>query len=511
VTRFGTFAVLYMMALFLEPAEQWRHPAFTTLLLVLGAVLLAVGVTRRTVAVFLVIATAHALLVDFPDVPNHVNIEIYCSLFLLIAIGYSLARRRQFPTDDDCFELVRPVLQVSMILVYAVAGFDKLNADFLNPEVSCVRAMVGDLARLVHGRTLGVPTALVPFAGLGLVAVGLLSTGVARRPASPAVRVLAFGLILLPALVLLRLAPALPGSTFVIMTMAGVVILWELVGGLLLAVPRFQGPLLAYSWSMHATLSLIGFVHFGALAFALLFTFVPTRYLDLMTSRLRLPILGRAVPRAHAYFALCVLSGLCSGLHQRLAGVALFNLAALVILWPVLVSLAAQAPRPAWPGVSLRNRLTPGWMFVFPLFLLLHGLTSYLGLRTAGNFSMFSNLRTEGARSNHLLLGGNPLKLWGYQEDVVRFISVDDSVATIRDNYQPLQGNQVPVIELKKLIYGWTRAGKTVPMTFEYRGQVYTTQDIVHDPRWRTGARDWRMRLMDFRVIQTEGPNRCRW
>jgi hypothetical protein len=70
-------------------------------------------------------------------------------------------------------------------------------------------------------------------------------------------------------------------------------------------------------------------------------------------------------------------------------------------------------------------------MFVFPVLLLLHGLTSYLGLRTAGNFSMFSNLRTEGARSNHLLLGGNPLKLWGYQEDVVRFIRIDDRRARI--------------------------------------------------------------------------------
>ena len=75
-----------------------------------------------------------------------------------------------------------------------------------------------------------------------------------------------------------------------------------------------------------------------------------------------------------------------------------------------------------WTGVPLTTSHTPKWMFIFPAVLILHGFTSYLGLRTAGNFSMFSNLRTEGARSNHLVLADNPLKLWGYDEDAVRVL-----------------------------------------------------------------------------------------
>jgi hypothetical protein len=148
---------------------------------------------------------------------------------------------------------------------------------------------------------------------------------------------------------------------------------------------------------------------------------------------------------------------------------------------------------------------------IFPLFLLLHGLTSYLGLRTAGNFSMFSNLRTEGVRSNHLLLPGNPLKYWHYQDDLVRFVHIDDRQARIGYQYRPLQGNQLPVVEFKKLIYAWTRTGRVIPITFEYRGEIHSTDDIVNDPVWRTPARDWDMLLMDFRVVQPVGPNRCRW
>ena len=67
------------------------------------------------------------------------------------------------------------------------------------------------------------------------------------------------------------------------------------------------------------------------------------------------------------------------------------------------------------------------------------------------------------------------------------------------------------MVEFRKLIYAWTRAGATIPLTFEYRGRVHATADIVNDPVWRTPARDWEMRLMDFRVIQEEGPSRCRW
>jgi len=142
---------------------------------------------------------------------------------------------------------------------------------------------------------------------------------------------------------------------------------------------------------------------------------------------------------------------------------------------------------------------------------LLHGLTSYLGLRTAGNFTMFSNLRTEGPASNHLLLSGNPVKLWHYQEDVVRFIRIDDRRSRIGYQYQPLEGSLLPVVEFRKLIYRWTKAGAAVPMTFEYRGTIHSTTDITRDPEWETRSRDWAMRLLDFRVIQPNGPNACRW
>ncbi|MBA2520978.1 MAG: hypothetical protein H0V24_15045 [Chloroflexia bacterium] len=512
MTPFATFALLYMTALFLELGEKWTYPLFTLATLLLIILIAWAGISRITFLIYLAITTSHFLLVQFPDVANHVNIAIYCNLLMMVGIVYSLVRIRVFPTDDDYFEMTRPLLQVTAILVYFLAGFHKLNVDFFDPAVSCVGDMVTSLSRMATSDLAGVPAGLILLAGIVAVLYRLLS-GAAVRPNLPAAGVGVIGLIMIGALLVLKSRPevsALAGAT-VILAMAVIVIAWELIGGPLLAVPRLQAPLLAFSWTMHSTLALIGFVDFGSLALALLFTFVPRAYLDLLNTRLRVPASGLVLYRAHLYFAITILAAIASGLHRRLVSGLLFGLAALVFIWPLLSALAGGPGRPAWPGVPLSTRRTPRWLFVFPAALFLHGITSYVGLRTAGNFSMFSNLRTEGPVSNHFLLGSNPLKLWSYQEDVVRFTRIDDRRAKIGYQYHPLQGNQLPAVEFRKLIYAWTQAGATIPMTFEYRGRVHSTEDIVNDPAWRTDARDWEMVLMDFRSIQPGGPNRCRW
>jgi hypothetical protein len=513
MTPFAVFALLYMAAVCLELAEKWTYPLFTLVTFLLAIGILSTRVTRFTFLIFLAVTTSHFLLVQFPDVANHVNIALYCNLFMMVGIVFSLIRIRDYPTDNEYFAMIRPLLQISTILVYFLAGFSKLNRGFVDPDVSCVKMMVTNLHAVPTTVIRGIPVGLILMVGVVAVVYRLLSRRWERRMLVAVAGTL--GLALMAGVVFLVLVPipelVSTATTLAVVTMVIVVISWELIGGLLLAVPGFQLPVLAFSWSMHASLALIGFVDFGALALALLFTFIPPRYLDLMQNRVRLPILGHSMHRAHVYFALNVFCGIVSGFHQRLVAGIIFNVAALVLIWPLLSALASPLPRPAWVGVRISGQPTPRWMLVFPCVLLLYGLTSYLGLRTAGNFTMFSNLRTEGPVSNHFLLSRNPLKLWDYQEDVVSFVEINDKKARIGYQYQPLKGNQLPVVEFRKLIYQWTKAGWTVPMTFTYHGRLHSTRDIVNDPAWRTPARDWEMVLMDFRVIQTDGPNQCRW
>jgi hypothetical protein len=511
MTRFSTFALLYMTALYLEMAERWRYPLVTAALLLVAGFLVATGITRARFLILLAAITAQFVLVQFPDVANHVNVAIYANVLMMTGIGYSLAHRSRYPTDEDAFELLRPLLQLSMILVYALAGFHKLNTDFFDPAVSCVRDLLDDLIRMSRGRVVGIPTRLVLLAGILLLANAVLSVRLGERFRGGR-RIAALAAVFALAVAAYAAAYALPTGvlSIAVVGMSIVVIVWELVGGLLLAVPRLQAPIVAFSWSMHATLALIGFVDFGAFALAMLFTFLPPAYAERLTTPVRLPRIG-PVSRTTLYFSLCVMAGLVAGLNRRFLGAIFFEVGAMLLLWPIVASVLGPAPRPFWPGMPLSSARTPPWMYAFPVLLLLHGFTSYLGLRTAGNFSMFSNLRTEGPVSNHLLLRSGPLKLWGYQEDVVRFIAIEDRTAAIGYQYQPLQGQALPVVEFRKLIRSWTRAGAKVPMEFEYRGQVYETDDIVRHPEWRYRGTDWEMRLMDFRAIQAEGPNACRW
>lgn len=511
MTRFSTFALLYMTAIYLDFSEKWPYPTATLAVLLFATVLVATGITPVRFLLFLAATTAHFLLVQFPEVPNHVNVAVYIFALMLTGIGYSLVHRSRYPTDDDAFELLRPLLQISMILLYAIAGFHKLNRDFFDPAVSCVADLMEDMVRMSGGRVIRLPTTVVLLTGILALANAVLSArygrlGIGRRAA-------ALGAVLAGSVVAFAAASYLLPRVWVaaVLAMSVVIILWEVVGGPLLAVPRFQAPVLAFSWSLHATLVLIGFVDFGAVALAMLFTFVPQNYWVLLSTPVRLPGTQLRVSRAKVYFAICVVVGLVSGLERRFLGAILFEIAAMVFLWPVVAAAVGRGPRPVWGGVPITAARTPAWLFVFPVLLVIHGFTSYLGLRTAGNFSMFSNLRTEGPVSNHLLLSGNPLKLWGYQEDVVRFIAIDDERAEIGFKYQPLQGNALPVVEFRKLIRKWTRAGMSVPMTIEYWGQVYRTDDITRDPHWRFQGTDWEMRLLDFRVIQGGGANGCRW
>jgi hypothetical protein len=61
-----------------------------------------------------------------------------------------------------------------------------------------------------------------------------------------------------------------------------------------------------------------------------------------------------------------------------------------------------------------------------PFLFFLNGASPYLGLKTESSISMFSNLHTEGGKTNHLIHGVLPFGA-RYQQEVLRVISATDS------------------------------------------------------------------------------------
>ena len=71
--------------------------------------------------------------------------------------------------------------------------------------------------------------------------------------------------------------------------------------------------------------------------------------------------------------------------------------------------------------------------WVLPALLVFDGINPYLGLKTDTAFAMYSNLRSEGGRTNHLIWR-HPLDLGNYQEDLVQIVESNDPPLKVRSS-----------------------------------------------------------------------------
>jgi hypothetical protein len=272
------------------------------------------------------------------------------------------------------------------------------------------------------------------------------------------------------------------------------------------------GPALAFLWRrsrkygvlalllIHATLALVGFADFSSLATALLWLFVPPAAMPELPGRRYFGAMALGFVLLQALLAI-ERWPTGSDRFYRIEGTLL--VAAFVPVW-------YRYLRSAVPGPVMR--LPRGWgSRAFLLFLLFFGMNNYLGLRTAGTLSMFSNLTTEGATSNHLLLGSNPLKLFGFQEDAIELLRVDDRV---RGRFRGMldEGLSIPRVEFARILDELRSGGmRELHFTVWYGDALHVTDDLVHDDRFRFDVPWWQKKLLKFRAIQPSPPQRCAW
>jgi hypothetical protein len=531
---FDVFAVLWVTAILMEMVDRWKFPYITLIIFVVTIAVVSLKEKRLAFLLYLIGTTSYFLIARFPEVPNHVNLIIFCNVLLIFGLLYSYICSQERKSFSIYFDAMLSPLRLMLITMYFVAGFHKFNYDFINPDVSCIPGFLTRFERTLFAPmfTKYIDVSVPAFIFLGIFIAAAIYL-VIRHGTTLVVR----WFVLLSIIIILVLAFAsswdvvsAQGTTFTLeqmryvsVAMAGLIVFLQLVEGPLLLVPRAQAIVLCFVMLFHTYLSLIGLVHFQSIALALILTFVPKEILEAWQGDRFVHVGTLRIDRIHAYFMLCAFAGILTGIQYHAVPVfanrysmyamqgVFYNLGVLVLLWPLLASMVAGNRQWRWRGVKVFNGETPGFLYFFPLLLLLWGGTSHLGLRTAGNLSMYSNLQTEGETSNHILFRNNPIKLWGYQEDTVSIIEIDDTAARVGYQYPLLQGNKLPVVEFRKLIDKWAKAGMSVPIVFEYRGQTYNTENIAVDPGWRVQEWDWEMKLMDFRTIQPEGPNRCRW
>ncbi|MBY0386370.1 hypothetical protein K2X05_14535 [bacterium] len=145
------------------------------------------------------------------------------------------------------------------------------------------------------------------------------------------------------------------------------------------------------------------------------------------------------------------------------------------------------------------------------LLFFLYGFSNYLGLRTAGTFSMFSNLITERPISNHLLLWSNPFKIFSFQEDMIEIVAVDEDTQGFYRK-MPYPGQLIPRVEFARLLDILKNdQHKNVVMEVIYKGQTIKSDNAAYDPEFRFDVPAWQKKLFKFRAIRKEDPQVCTW
>jgi hypothetical protein len=143
----------------------------------------------------------------------------------------------------------------------------------------------------------------------------------------------------------------------------------------------------------------------------------------------------------------------------------------------------------------------PGWAALGPMLIVLSTIAPYLGLGTERAFAMYSNLRTEGGRSNHLLYSAQWMP-FGYQRDLVEVVeSVDERVAA---------GLAIPYQELRARLSAAPADGAAPGrLVFRRAGVPIEVVPGAADSLLGLPVPRWQRKLLRFRAVELAGPRRC--
>jgi len=390
-----------------------------------------------------------------PRCANHTNMIAFVGILLLPQqVGRILYGTSQW--TNETWALVRTIV----IGLYVMAGFHKINSTFLFvPEKSCAFDKIEWYLEHILGAD---PLARLPV-WLGIV---------------------------------------LPPS----------VIILEMVPPLLLLVPRWRKTGMLLIIKLHAILLPVGFTDFGSIAQSFLWTFVSPQALQ--DAKLPPHFFAHMLLVFIAFESLVVAHRFSLGDFDRndyrREEVGLVYVA-YAFLWYKILRPADRSP------VQMRlPRSLPSWFAL--TFFVFFVLNPYLGLRTVGNLTMFSNLRTDGPESNHLLLRSNPLKIFRLQDDVVEILDADERF----DDYSKpkiVPGFMVQRLWFDRILLSelqWAEDYPNLYLKIRYEGEILETEDLNYDAafdRFRLDQEPWWSKVyLGFRIVPiSREPEGCTW
>jgi hypothetical protein len=342
-------------------------------------------------------------LAKWPFVVNHIFVESLIDVTILAGIGWTWLRDRgaftlsTFEQRERRFDSFAPVLRGMLIAMYYFAILAKLNQGFLDPGTSCVAAMYGDLQRRL---------------------------------------------------------PFVPDEPWAKTASIWATLAIELAIPICFTFRRTRPLAILVGLPFHFMLGSIGHRTFSALALSMYSLFVTGALASLvddarawLAARFSEATLGRTLRAAGVAAALGIAALIAlekAGLGQAGFGpFRVFRVAWVTWgLWYLAVMAACFAALArVWlgrgPGLEPAGaRVAPPLLlYAMVAVVIVNGMSQYLGLKTENAFTMYSNLRTEGGRNNHLFMPA--WRLAGYQDDLVDVIATDHpELRTYADHHQ---------------------------------------------------------------------------
>lgn len=339
----------------------WEHPLF--LIAVCFFALNLINYRFWWTTLLILPVSFYQIAYSFPRTANHCNLLLFIELFILGAITYKFLH----PKFAFSKAFIQQMFRVVLVATYFYAGFNKLNADFFNPCVSCVN--------FFHNLF------MANFTGEEYTTSKYISI------------------------------------LFQYFTMAVELIV---PFGIFFSRTRIWTAIILLGF--HFYLTFISFFHFSALmTFLILGSIMPLDKEELQSNILK----GLKYYLSIGLLVL-VLNSVFKTLdvnhsNARFIIGIVFNLGLLSLLIPFFKAYKSNHTD------SLTFKEISG-LALTVIFLSFWSLKSYIGLGNSGNLTMFSNLITEQSKSNHYLIDTKKTKIFLWEEDYIQIIKLHDSL-----------------------------------------------------------------------------------
>ena len=392
VDRLSGFALLWAMATLIHQASftGWISERWPLGWALTGLATLVV-IWPRSISLFATMVAISAMYTTqrLPSIPNHILFELFVNLTILggLGLGWLEARRQGLQgkeARERIYSAFASTVRFEVLLLYFFVTLHKLNRDFFDPEVSCG----GTLFNMMVDN-----------------------------------------------------APVLAESSLVQIGCIAATLLFEAGIPVLLMFQRTRALGIVVGFFFHLVIGFVphgGVYSFSALMMALFFLFIPAQSVQGLGDMAERLLTRLSIPRAGAVYRILAMAGVTATVavwvwgwhragHLSMAkvGFAQWLAWSAILLFAFLAAVRSNTV----PWTSFQVAIWPARpvLWLFPLLITLNGFSPYLGSKTQTSFAMFSNLRTENGRSNHLFLAGVP-QIWSYQRDIVTIVRSDQYV-----------------------------------------------------------------------------------